>query len=96
MMPLELRSTCLASPIDKDRKDYTVFSGAWAMGRMYEEPGSPQHLRWYWSLHSIFGKPLELRTDGRAPTLEAAKAEFQASWKRWLEWAGLEEAAPST
>jgi hypothetical protein len=91
MMPLELRSTGLASSIDKDRKDYTLFSGAWAMGRIYEEPGSPQRLRWYWSLHGILGKPLELRTDGRAPTLEAAKAEFQASWKRWLEWAKLGE-----
>ena len=27
------------------------------------------------------GKPLDMRTDGRAPTLEAAKAEFEASWQ---------------
>jgi hypothetical protein len=95
-MPLKLRPTGLASPIDKDRGDFIVFSGEWAMGRIYEERGSRQHLRWYWSLLGIVGKPLELRrTDGRAPTLEAAKAEIQASWKRWLEWAGLEE-APST
>ena len=51
------------------------------MGRIYEERGSPQHLRWYWSLHGILGEPLDMRTDGRAPTLEAAKAEFDASWR---------------
>jgi hypothetical protein len=90
-MLLKLRPTGLASPIDKDRGDFIVFSGEWAMGRIYEERGSRQHLRWYWSLLGILGKPVDLRTDGRAPTLEAAKAEFGASWKRWLEWAKLEE-----
>ena len=81
-MLLKLRPTGLASPIDKDRGDFIVFSGEWAMGRIYEERGSRQHLRWYWSLLGILGKPVDLRTDGRAPTLEAAKAEFGASWKR--------------
>jgi hypothetical protein len=61
------------------------------MGRIYEERGSPQHLRWYWSLHGILGKPLDMRTDGRAPTLEDAKAEFEASWRKWLAWARLGE-----
>jgi hypothetical protein len=30
-------------------------------------------------------------TDGNAPTLEAAKAAFQASWRQWLPWAKLGE-----
>lgn len=90
-MSLTLRPTGLASPVDKDRRDYIVWSGDWAMGRIYEERGSPQHLRWYWSLHGILGKPLDMRTDGRAPTLEAAKAEFEASWRKWLAWARLGE-----
>jgi hypothetical protein len=64
-MSLKLRPTGLASPVDKDRGDYTLFSGEWAMERIYEERGSPQHLRWYWSLHGILGKPLDMRTDGR-------------------------------
>jgi hypothetical protein len=37
--------------------------------------------------------PPDILTDGTAPTLEAAKAEFGASWKRWLDWAKLEEVA---
>ena len=35
--------------------------------------------------------PPDILTDGTAPTLEAAKAESGASWKRWLDWAKLEE-----
>jgi hypothetical protein len=29
-MPLAIRPTGLASPVDKDRQDYTIFSGKWA------------------------------------------------------------------
>jgi hypothetical protein len=28
----------------------------------------------------------ELRTDNRVATLEAPKAEFEASWRQWLAW----------
>jgi hypothetical protein len=28
---------------------------------------------------------------GRALTLEAAKAEFEANWRQWLQWAKLRE-----
>jgi hypothetical protein len=91
-MSLKLRPTGLVFPIDKDRKDYTVFSGKWEMGRIHEIRGGPEHMRWFWSLRGILGKPLDMRTDGRAPTLEAAKAEFEASWRQWLTWAKLAEA----
>jgi hypothetical protein len=32
-MPLTMRATGLASPVDKDRQDFTIYSGDWAMGR---------------------------------------------------------------
>jgi hypothetical protein len=52
----------------------------------------PDDVRWSSSLYSIvLTRPPGIHTDGAAPTLEAAKAEFGASWKRWLEWAKLEE-----
>ena len=73
MMRLELRSTGLGSPIDKDRRDYAVFSGGWEMGRIYEIRGLPTALSWFWSLHGILG----------ALTLEAAKAEFEETWRQW-------------
>jgi hypothetical protein len=36
-------------------------------------------------------KPESLRTDNRVATLEAAKVEFEASWRQWLAWAKMEE-----
>jgi hypothetical protein len=43
-------------------------------------------------LHGVvLTRPPGVSTDGHAPTLEAAKAEFGARWKRWLEWAKLGE-----
>ena len=35
-MPLKLRPTGLGSGIDKDRPDYTVCTGEWEVGRIYE------------------------------------------------------------
>ena len=49
-MPLTMRPTGLGAGIDKDRPDYTVFCGGWAIGRIYETRGGPDHLRWFWSL----------------------------------------------
>jgi hypothetical protein len=36
-------------------------------------------------------KPESLRTDNRVATLEAAKAEFEATWRQWLAWVKLAE-----
>ena len=33
-MPLKLRPTGLGAGIDKDRPDYTIYSGGWAVGRI--------------------------------------------------------------
>ena len=40
-------------------------------------------MRWFWSLHRIFGKPADMRTDGHAATLDGAKAQFESIWRRW-------------
>ena len=65
-MPLTMRPTGVESPVDKIRQDFTIFSGRWEMGRIYEDRSGPLNLRWFWSLHGIVGKPLAMRTDGRA------------------------------
>ena len=49
-MPLKLRPTGLGSGIDKHRPDYTVVTGEWEVGRIYETRGSPDNLRWFWSM----------------------------------------------
>ncbi|MEA2954514.1 MAG: hypothetical protein QOJ58_2 [Alphaproteobacteria bacterium] len=93
-MPLTTRPTGLGHGVYKDDIDYSVFCGEWCIGRIYENRSGPEDQRWFWALHSP-SKPGTLRISNQVATLETAKAEFEASWKRWLEWAGLEE-APST
>ena len=44
-MPLKLGPTGLGSGIDKDRPDYTVFTGEWEIGRIYQTRGGPDSLR---------------------------------------------------
>ena len=38
-MPLTMRATGLALPVDKDRQDFTIYCGAWPIGRIYEQRG---------------------------------------------------------
>ena len=86
MMALILRPTGLGAGIDKDRQDFTIYSGGWAVGRIYETRGGPDHLRWFWS----FIVTCLTRSD-RVSTLEEAKAQFETAWRQWLAWAELEE-----
>jgi hypothetical protein len=61
---------------------------AWQIGRIYERRGFADAVRWSWSLYGVvLTRPPGINTDGHAATLEAAKAEFGASWKQWLAWA---------
>jgi hypothetical protein len=38
------------SGIAKDRQDYSVYSGEWEVGRIYQTRGGPDSLRWFWSM----------------------------------------------
>jgi|SRR6267142_2263570 hypothetical protein len=68
-MALTLRPTGLESPVYNDLKDYTVFSGRWGIGRIYEERGARPDLRWYWTLYGPHAGLDIIRRDGRASTL---------------------------
>jgi hypothetical protein len=72
-MALTMRPTGLGSGIDKDRQDYTVYTGGWNIGRIYEVRGGPENLRWFWSL----GLNGPMKRSDRVATLEEAKAQFQ-------------------
>jgi hypothetical protein len=88
-MPLTLRRTGL-SPPSEDREDWTVFRGEWAIGRIYGERGTPDHMRWFWSFHGT-NVPATITRSGHVPTLEEAKHQFSASWEAWKAWAKLAE-----
>jgi hypothetical protein len=92
-MPLKMRQTGLGSGTYKDNVDYNVFSGEWCIGRIYERHGFPDAVQFFWSLHGVVvTRPPSVHTDGHAPTLEEAKAQFQKSWDVWKAWAKMEEA----
>ena len=55
--------------------------------------GDISTMRWFWSIFGVLSKPPDVRTDGHAPTLDAAKEELAESWRKWLAWAELSEEA---
>ena len=88
-MALTMRPTGLGSGTYKDDADHSVFCGEWCIGRIYENRSGPADQRWFWALR----RPETLRSSNQVATLEAAKAEFEASWKQWKAWAKMEEVA---
>ena len=44
-----MRPSGLDAGIDKDRPDYTVCTGEWEVGRIYQTRGGPENMRWFWS-----------------------------------------------
>ena len=86
-MALKMRATGFSSPIDEHLTDFTVLTGEWVIGRIYEVRGSPPDLRWFWALH--LNGPMK-RSD-RVASLEEAKDQFKTSWEAWKVWANLEE-----
>ena len=83
-----MRATELGSPVDQDRQDFTIYSGEWAMGRIYIQRGGPQSMRWCWWLYGVFGKPLTC-----SPTAMRRRSTRprRSSRPHWLAWAKLAE-----
>ena len=48
-MPLTMRATGASSPNDQRLEDFAIYSGQWAVGRIYEQRGGPEQMRWFWS-----------------------------------------------
>ena len=88
-MPLTMRPTGGHSPVYADRQDWTIFDDGEPVGRIYEDAsaGTPAELRWFWSVTVYVDPRAGIVTSGKVPTLDAAKAQFEASWRRWLDWA---------
>jgi hypothetical protein len=42
---------------------------------------------WFWSITVLGAHRAGIHTEGRAPTFEHAKAQFQTNYERWREWA---------
>ena len=88
-MRLSLRHTGLAPP-DPNPKDYVIIDAGREIGRLYEDRSALPELRWYWSIIVIGAHQAGIRTNGRAATIEEAKAQFEINYRKWLVWARLE------
>jgi len=71
----------------RSRQDYTVYTGGWDIGRIYETRGGPEHLFWSFAVQG------PMTRSNRVATFEEAKAQFQKAgkhgklgrrWKRWM------------
>jgi len=91
-MALKMRPTGLGYGIDKDRQDYTVYSGGGTSAASTKPVAAPEHLRWFWS----FAVQGPMTRADKVATLEEAKAQFQKSWDAWKAWAKLEEVPGET
>ena len=48
-----MRLTGLAHGVYEDAMDYSVFAGAWNIGRIYGRRGCSDAVRFFWSLHGV-------------------------------------------
>ena len=81
-----MRPTGGHSPVYADRQDWTIFDDGKPVGRIYENAGAgtPADLRWFWSIIVYVHPRAGIPTSGKVPTLDEAKAQFQAAWRQWL------------
>jgi hypothetical protein len=79
---LTLHPTGLSSPAYRDWLDYVIVEDGRDVGRVYEDRHSRPELRWFWSVTVYVNPMLGITTSGRAPSLEAAKAQFLINWQK--------------
>jgi len=78
-MALSLRPTELCS---LRGLDYCAIDDSQVIGRIYEDRHTRPGLQWFWSITTQIDPVLGVTTNGRAPTLEEAKARFKSSWSK--------------
>jgi hypothetical protein len=79
-MPLTLRPTRLSR--DPKADDWSIHEDGQENGRLYEDTTAKRpEIAWFCSIIVMGPARHKVRTDGRAPTLEEAKADFQLQWE---------------
>ena len=73
---LTLRRAGLSSAAYRDSLDYVIVDDGREAGRLYEDRHSKPELRWFWSITVYVDPKRGITTNGRAATIEAAKAQF--------------------
>src|SRR5262249_11506805 len=68
--------------VRSDQLDYEVLEDGRPIGRIYEDLHALSELLWFWSITVFVGDRPGVTTNGRAPTLELAKARFLENWRK--------------
>ena len=89
-MPLKMRPTGLGHGVYKDTS-ITAYSAASGASAASTRP-APAPPICAGSGRCTLPASQEPAHRNRVATLDEAKAEFEASWKQWKAWAGMEEA----
>jgi len=83
-MPLTLRPTHLSR--DPNRNDWSIHEDGVEIGRLYEDPTATRpEIVWFWSITVMGPARAKVKTDGRAASLEGAKAQLVAAWKAFQQ-----------
>ena len=80
------------SVLKYDSGDWLLISGQsseFVVGRVLRTRAGPHAGQFSWSLTGVLGATVG--NVGVTESLEAAQAELLASWRRWQEWAGVQD-----
>jgi hypothetical protein len=76
------------SPATADLDHWIVIDDGIPIGRIYKRHAPANaDVAWFWSITAYVEPRSELRTNGMAETLDAAKAAFRDSYDKWRDWA---------
>ena len=93
-MLLTMRPTGGLSPVSADRQDWTILDEGQPVGRIYEDILASTAARAAVVLVDHGVREPEggnFHEREKVATLDEAKKQFEAAWRRWLEWAKLRE-----
>ena len=90
-MPLKLRPTGLVPGSTRTGRTYSVYTGEWDVGRIYQRAADLTVCAGSGRGTASSASPLTCAPTATRRTLDGATAQFELTWRQWLAWAKLRE-----
>lgn len=71
--------------------DWSLISGSFVVGRVLPASGDRVQGRFTWTITGPHTPEAPVSTGGSAKDVHSAKAALLASWRKWQEWAGMQD-----
>jgi hypothetical protein len=88
LMPLTLRPIEWpgTGPAYREKyPDYEVRHDRQPIGRIYRQQSAiSRATEWFWTINSMTARPDVMQNTGACGSLQEAKAELRANWRKWL------------